>query len=981
MILYNAYKNPQGIIYQDKFQRNRLMRLDELYKFYDGTLSSFRMVLHDIASRLEMNYLPKRHWSNLEKKRSHIMIKNRRDVPKDIPLDSIVVLRNKSDLDTMSIDDLYNNFKIVEQEVKKTTSSNSSSQNMAFMSSTSHTNKVNTAYGVSTTNTQVNTASTANLSDANVYAFLASQPNGSQLAHEDLVQIHEDDLKEMDLKWHYMAKDEAPTNMALIDFLDSEGVKYLITVKKGLGYESYHVVLPPSTGLFLPPKLDFSNSGLEEFKQLEFESYRPKTSNSVSEDISTEVKESYDVPLVKKLVSDDKLEKKTVVPTDAKIEFVRAKQQEKPVKYAEMYRPQGPSRNQRNWNNLKLTAITIKGEGWPVNTASPRPVNTIRPRLVNTLRPRPVNTARPNSAVVNAVKVQEDQGYVGSKCSRHMIGNMSYLSNFKEFDEGYVTFRGRAKGGRITSKGTLKTASKDETLGILKKFITEIENLVDKKVKNRVLVVKPHNKTLYELFRGRTHALSFMRPYGCHVTIFNTLDHLGKFDGKSDDGFFFGYSLNSKDFKVYNLRTRKVEENLRIRFLEDKPSSAGTNSNDFADGSLSDSSLRNASNDEPQPFSATGHKDDEVDLSNISNTYLVSSAPNTRIHKDHSLDHVIGDVQSGVLTRRMTKTTNEQGFISAGKKASGTKSIFKNKKDERGIVIKNKARIKDEVYVCQPPGFKDLDHPDMVYKVVKALYGLYQALKTWYETLAKYILADSHGYENLTLKLTFYKAFFSPQWEFLIHIILQCLSAKTTALNEFSSTMASVIICLATNLKFIFSKYIFYHMVKNLEDGVKFLMFPRFVQVFLDSQVEGMLNHKEIYVTPSHTKKIFANMKIQGNDIFGKVIPLFESMMVQPQEDMDEHMTATSNDPILSANQALEIKSLKRRVKKLVKIASKKTHKLKRLYKTGSSTRVESSEDTGLGDQEDASKQGRMIDDLDVDERVALVDETQERND
>nr|GFC25835.1 hypothetical protein [Tanacetum cinerariifolium] len=75
LTLYTAYKNPQGIIYQDKFQRNRLMHSDELYKFCDGTLSSVRMVHHDIASSLEMDYLPKRHWINLEKKRSRIMIK------------------------------------------------------------------------------------------------------------------------------------------------------------------------------------------------------------------------------------------------------------------------------------------------------------------------------------------------------------------------------------------------------------------------------------------------------------------------------------------------------------------------------------------------------------------------------------------------------------------------------------------------------------------------------------------------------------------------------------------------------------------------------------------------------------------------------------------------------------------------------------------------------------------------------------------
>ncbi|GJZ28303.1 hypothetical protein Tco_0572950 [Tanacetum coccineum] len=165
----------------------------------------------------------------------------------------------------MSFDDLYNNFKIVKQEVKGTASS--SSQNMAFVSSPNSTNEVNIAYEVSTANTQVSPASTqvsttctqvstANLSDDTIYAFLASQPNGSQLVYEYLKQIHEDDIEEMDLKWQsallsmrtrrffqktgrkiiinesdtagydklksYMADDEVPTNMALMAFSDSE---------------------------------------------------------------------------------------------------------------------------------------------------------------------------------------------------------------------------------------------------------------------------------------------------------------------------------------------------------------------------------------------------------------------------------------------------------------------------------------------------------------------------------------------------------------------------------------------------------------------------------------------------------------------------------------------------------------------------------------------------------------------------------------
>ncbi|GKB97330.1 hypothetical protein Tco_0983467 [Tanacetum coccineum] len=381
------------------------------------------------------------------------------------------------------------------------------------------------------------------------------------------------------------------------------------------------------------------------------------------------------------------------------------------------------------------------------------------------------------------------------------------------------------------------------------------------------------------------------------------------------------------------------------------------------------------------------------------------------------------------------------------------------------------------------------------------------------------------GYEKISQKLTFYKAFFSPQWKFLIHTILQCLSSKTTAWNEFSSTMASAIICLATNQKFNFSKYIFESMVKNLDNVGKFLMYPRFVQVFLDKQVDGMASHKRIYIAPSHTKKIFGNMRRVGKGFSGRETPLFQTMVVQDQAEMgegsaihtDPHHTPTfiqpstsqpqmkqrsrrpkrkdtqvpqssvpsdnvadeavneemddslvraattatsldaeqdrgninktrskatlnepsspgtssgsgprcqetmgdtiaqtrfenvskhSNDPLLArgntlrsgedrlklkelmelctnlqtrvldlettkTTQANEIASLKRRVKKLERRNKSRTHGLKRLYRVGSSRRVESSEDEGLG-EEDASKQGRIAD-IDANEDIYLV--------
>ncbi|GKF18508.1 hypothetical protein Tco_0063426 [Tanacetum coccineum] len=113
-------------------------------------------------------------------------------------------------------------------------------------------------------------------------------------------------------------------------------------------------------------------------------------------------------------------------------------------------------------------AVLMKTGLRPLNTA--RPIKTAHPKTtVYSARPMPkaVNTARSNTVVVNVIKANqchlqiEDQGYVDSGCSRHMTGNMSYLSDFKAFDKGYVTFGGGAKEGRITGKGTLKIGKLD----------------------------------------------------------------------------------------------------------------------------------------------------------------------------------------------------------------------------------------------------------------------------------------------------------------------------------------------------------------------------------------------------------------------------------------------------------------------------------------------------------------------------------------
>ncbi|GJT53463.1 ribonuclease H-like domain-containing protein [Tanacetum coccineum] len=158
----------------------------------------------------------------------------------------VIVWRNKVDLDTMSMDDLYNNLKVYEQEVKGVSSSSSSTQNMAFMSSSNNNTSsnngaantaqaVNTTHGVSTTNTQVNVAYSINfdnLSDAIICAFFASQPNSPQLVHEDLQQIHPDDMEEMHLRWQM-----AMLTMRTRRFLKNTGMRLTINGNETIGFD------------------------------------------------------------------------------------------------------------------------------------------------------------------------------------------------------------------------------------------------------------------------------------------------------------------------------------------------------------------------------------------------------------------------------------------------------------------------------------------------------------------------------------------------------------------------------------------------------------------------------------------------------------------------------------------------------------------------------------------------------------------------
>nr|GEX23938.1 hypothetical protein [Tanacetum cinerariifolium] len=123
------------------------------------------------------------------------------------------------------------------------------------------------------------------------------------------------------------------------------------------------------------------------------------------------------------------------------------------------------------------------------------------------------------------------------------------------------------------------------------------------------------------------------------------------------------------------------------------------------------------------------------------------------------------------------------------------------------------------------------------------------------------------------------------------------MSAKRTAWNEFSSSMASVVICLATGRKFNFSKYIFDSMVTNVDSPSKFLMYPWFLQVMINAQVDDLSSDTTKYTSPALTQKVFTNMRRIGKGFSGVETYLFTTMLVQPRAAADEEV----NDDEVSA--------------------------------------------------------------------------------
>ncbi|GKB95694.1 hypothetical protein Tco_0981831 [Tanacetum coccineum] len=146
----------------------------------------------------------------------------------------------------------------------------------------------------------------------------------------------------------------------------------------------------------------------------------------------------------------------------------------------------------------------------------------------------------------------------------------------------------------------------------------------------------------------------------------------------------------------------------------------------------------------------------------------------------------------------------------------------------------------------------------------------------------------SNGYEGDLNILTFNKALFSPQWKFLFHTMNHCISSKSTSWDQIPTNIATAVICLATNQKYNFSKLIFDGMMRHLDATKKFVMYPRFLQIFFRNQLKDVPVPMDHFPVPALTKKVLTFMVKKGKNFSGNVTPLFDSMLVQPTEDEGE---------------------------------------------------------------------------------------------
>nr|GEW41358.1 hypothetical protein [Tanacetum cinerariifolium] len=448
--------------------------------------------------------------------------------------------------------------------------------------------------------------------------------------------------------------------------------------KRGLGYVSYNVVPPPHTGSFSPPRIDLSHISLPEFAKPSVESYGVKP-------IKVESKGDDEVEFP------SEIKRKTVEPS---VDKVRCKylQRERMVNETN-HSMVNHSANTVPKAVLTRTGLKLVNIVRPINPKSTRrsfqrrtTYNNINfSQKVNTAKGK-VNTAKPNSAVLNAVRANKGKAVkalaywvwrpIKLDSAIIILNKHTYIDargrSKSEFDGGYVAFVGGAKGCKITGKGIIIT-------GDGPKWLFNIDALTESM--NYVPVIAGANSN------------DFARKGASFDASQSSMETDLDGDNKDNDG-------PCKESEIDNKERPNAENS--IKDVNTAGPSINTASSNINTASLTVNTVIQSDDFFGADNDMRSLDGVEVDISNIYTTYPVPTTQNIRIYKDYSLDNVIGDMQSGFLVYQMdVKSTSLYG------------------------------RIEEEVYVCQPLWFEDLDYPDKVYKVEKALYDLDQAPRAW----------------------------------------------------------------------------------------------------------------------------------------------------------------------------------------------------------------------------------------------------------
>nr|GEU51514.1 ribonuclease H-like domain-containing protein [Tanacetum cinerariifolium] len=454
-------------------------------------------------------------------------------------------------------------------------------------------------------------------------------------------------------------------------------------------------------------------------------------------------------------------------------------------------------------------------------------------------------------------------------------------------------------------------------------------------VPNRVLVVKPHN-TPYELFHGRTPTLSFMRPFGCHVIILNIINHLGKFDGKADEGFFVGYSLNSKAFIVFNSKTRIMEENLHIRFSKSTPNVVGSR----PDWLFDIDALTKTINYEPI----------------VAGTQSNGFADPKSSHNDGSKS----SSDDGKMVDEDPRKENEYNDQEKEDNVNNTNNVLIlilniSSDDEDDGTVDDMNNLDTTIQVCPILTTRiHKDHPLDQEEPKKVIHALKDPI--WIEAMQKELLQIKLQEGWTLVDLPNGKKAIGTKWvsgikdEMGLEVQLHArVDGKEMVITE-SSVRRDLQLA--------------------DEEGDRLVRAATTASSLEAEQDSGNINKTQSKASPNESSSQGTNSDggPRGNTLRSDEDSLKLNELMKLCTNLENMVLDTEKTKTSQRN---EINNLKRRVKKLKKRNRSRTHKLKRLYKVGLTARVESSRDEeSLG--EDASKQGRKID---VDHEITLVND------